>query len=67
MTTITMNLQSGMDSCMRVVSVLRRFNIEAQSLEMKGDRLSITLTEEVLSRALSSLSKCADITMIGGR
>lgn len=61
---IKAELSLGMDTCMRVLSVLRRINVEALRLEMNDRYLTILVKEEKEQTALSQLSKLADLHLL---
>ncbi len=61
---IRAELSLGMDSCMRVLSVLRRTNVEARCFELKDTLLTICVDEEKEHTALVNLMKLADVTVL---
>lgn len=61
---IRAELTLGMDTCMRVLSVLRRINVEALSLEMNDRYLTILVNEEKEQTALNQLAKLADLQLL---
>ncbi len=61
---IRAELSLGMDSCMRVLSVLRRTNCEARLFELKDRVLTICVDEDKEHTAVVNLSKLADVTVL---
>lgn len=61
---IKAELQRGMDSCMRVMGVLRKTNVEAYRFEMEGTQLRIAVAPEKEHTALVNLQKLADVTVL---
>lgn len=61
---IRAELSLGMDTCMQILGVLRRTNVEALRLEMDNRVLTIHVNEEKEQTALHQLAKLADVTLL---
>lgn len=62
---IKAELKMGLDSCMRVVSVLRKNGIEASELNYNNNMVALLVSEKDEFLTLENLKKLSDVVVIG--
>ena len=64
MRTLNFTLRNGMDSMVRVMSLLRRKGFDIKQIRLSGNMLEFEIAEEFSMTVLNNVSKLADVTYI---
>ncbi len=62
--TIVAKLGSGMDSCVRVMNLLRTKGINSSYISIERDKMTIRVQEDFESRVLANLRTLADVSVL---
>lgn len=64
MTTLNFNLRNGMDTMVRVMSLLRRKGFDVREIRFSNDVLAFDIPEETSMMVLNNMNKLADVRHI---
>ncbi|MGP1599129.1 ACT domain-containing protein [Peptoanaerobacter stomatis] len=64
MRTLNFTLRNGMDSMVRVMSLLRRKGFDIKQIRLSENMLEFEIAEEFSMTVLNNVSKLADVTYI---
>lgn len=64
MTTLNFNLRNGMDTMVRVMSLLRRKGFDVREIRFSNDILAFDIPEETSMVVLNNMNKLADVRHI---
>ena len=61
---VTAKLNYGMDSCVRVLNLMRRKGIEVENISMEGGNLYIRVADELMDIVQLNLQSLSDVSLI---